>query len=43
MKIMIKTENRYGLTCCVSSLFNNNEIIFDEIVDKLKNGVIKFG
>ena len=41
--LVIKTGNRYGLTFCVSSLFDNNEIIFDEIVDKLKNGVIKFG
>jgi len=41
--LVIKTGNRYGLTFYVSSLFDNNEIIFDEIVDKLKNGVIKFG
>jgi len=41
--LVIKTGNRYGLTFCVSSLFYYNEIIFDEIVDKLKNGVIKFG
>ena len=41
--LVIKTGNRYGLSFCVSSLFDNNEIIFDEIVDKLKNGVIKFG
>ena len=41
--LVIKTGNRYGLTFCVSSLFDNNEIIFDEIVDKLKNGVIKVG
>jgi len=41
--LVIKTGNRYGLTYCVSALFDNNEIIFDEIVDKLKNGVIKFG
>jgi len=41
--LVIKTGNRYGLTYCVSSLFDYNEIIFDEIVDKLKNGVIKFG
>ena len=40
--LVIKTGNRYGLTFCVSELFENNEIIFDEIVDKLKNGVIKF-
>ncbi len=41
--LVIKTGNRYGLTYCGSSLFYYNEIIFDEIVDKLKNGVIKFG
>ena len=41
--LVIKTGNRYGLTYCVSSLFYYNEIIFDEIVDKLKNRVIKFG
>ena len=41
--LVIKTGNRYGLTYCVSSLFDYNEIIFDEIVDRLKNGVIKFG
>ena len=41
--LVIKTGNRYGLTYCVSSLFDYNEIIFDEIIDKLKNGVIKFG
>ncbi len=35
--LVIKTGNRYGLTYCVSSLFDYNEIIFDEIVDKLKN------
>ncbi len=41
--LVIKTGNRYGLTYWCSSLFYYNEIIFDEIVDKLKNGVIKFG
>jgi len=41
--LVIKTGNRYGLTFCVSGLFENNEIIFDEIISKLKNGVIKFG
>jgi len=35
--LVIKTGNRYGLTYCVSSLFDYNEIIFDEIVDRLKN------
>jgi len=38
-----KTGNRYGLTFCVSALFENNELVFDEIVDRLKNGGIKFG
>jgi len=41
--LVIKTGNRYGLTYCVSALFENNEIVFDEIVDKLKNGEINFG
>ena len=40
--LVIKTGNRYGLTYCVSALFDNNEIVFDEIVDKLKNKVIQF-
>ncbi len=41
--LVIKTGNRYGLTFCVSALFENNENVFDEIVDRLKNGVIKVG
>ena len=41
--LVIKTGNRYGLTYCVSGLFENNEIVFDEIVYRLKNRVIKFG
>jgi len=41
--LVIKTGNRYGLTYCVSALFENNESVFDEIVDKLKNGEINFG
>jgi predicted transcriptional regulator len=41
--LVIKTGNRYGLTYCVSALFENNEIVFDEIIDKLKNGEINFG
>ena len=41
--LVIKTGNRYGLTYCVSGLFENNEIVFDEIVYRLKNGLIKFG
>ncbi|PBO84760.1 MAG: hypothetical protein COA77_07745 [Thaumarchaeota archaeon] len=40
--LVIKTGNRYGLTYCISTLFDNNEIVFDEIVDKLKNKVIQF-
>ncbi len=38
-----KTGNHYGVVYCVSPLFENNEIVFDEIVYRLKNGVIKFG
>ncbi len=41
--LVIKTGNRYGLTFCVSALFEYNENVFDEIVDRLKNGVIKVG
>jgi len=32
-----KIGDQYGLIYCVSTLFENSEIIFDEIVDKLKN------
>ena len=32
-----KIGNLYGVTYYVSALFENNEIIFDEIVDRLKN------
>ncbi len=35
--MVIKTGNRYGLTFCVSTLFEKNEIVFQEIIDKLKN------
>ena len=35
--LVITTGNRYGLTFCVSSLFENNEFVFDKIVDRLKN------
>ena len=38
-----KTGNHYGVVYCVSPLFENNEIVFDEIVYRLKNRVIKFG
>ncbi len=32
-----KIGNTYGVTYCVSAFFENNEIVFDEIVDRLKN------
>jgi len=32
-----KIGNPYGVTYYVSALFENNEIVFDEIVDRLKN------
>ncbi len=32
-----KIGNSYGVTYCVSALFENSEIVFDEIVDRLKN------
>jgi len=35
--LVTKVGNAYGVTYCVSALFENNEIIFDEIVDRLKN------
>ena len=35
--LVITTGNRYGLTFCVSALFECNENVFDEIVDRLKN------
>jgi len=35
--LVIKTGNRYGLTYSVSSLFENSEFVFDEIVNRLKN------
>jgi len=31
-----KIGNQYGLIYCVSALFENSEIVFDEIVDRLK-------
>ena len=31
-----KIGNPYGVTYCVSALFENNEIVFDEIVAKLR-------
>ena len=41
--LVIKTGNHYGVVYYVSPLFENNEIVFDEIVYRLKNRVIKFG
>ncbi len=32
-----KIGNYYGVVYSVSTLFENNEIVFDEIVDRLKN------
>jgi len=32
-----KFGNPYGVTYCVSTLFENSEFIFDEIVDRVKN------
>jgi len=32
-----KIGNHYGVVYCVSPLFENNEIVFDEIVYRLKN------
>jgi len=31
-----KTGNQYGLIYCVSAFFENNETVFDEIVDRLR-------
>ncbi len=38
--LVIKIGNSYGVKYCVSGFFENNEIVFEEIVDKLKNGEI---
>jgi len=35
--LVTKVGNNYGATYCVSALFENNEIVFDEIVARLKN------
>jgi len=35
--LVIKTGNHYGVVYCVSPLFENTEIVFDEIVYRLKN------
>ncbi len=32
-----KIGNHYGVVYCVSPLFENNDIIFDEIVDRLQS------
>jgi len=32
-----KSGDHYGVIYCVSSLFENSEFVFDEIVDRLKN------
>ncbi len=32
-----KIGNQYGLIYCVSALFENNEIVFDEIVGRLRS------
>ncbi len=35
--LVIKTGNHYGVVYYVSPLFEYNEIVFEEIVDRLKN------
>ena len=35
--LVTKFGKNYGVVYCVSELFMNNEIVFDEIVDRLKN------
>ncbi len=32
-----KIGNHYGVVYCVSTLFENSEFVFDEIVDRIKN------
>jgi len=32
-----KIGKKYGMIYCVSTLFENNETVFNEIVDRLKN------
>jgi len=34
--LVTKIGNKYGATYCVSTLFENNETVFDEIVNKLE-------
>ena len=35
--LVTKIGNPYGVTYCVSALFENNEIVFDEIVARLRS------
>ncbi len=35
--LVSKIGKNYGVTYCVSTLFENSEFVFDEIVDRLKN------
>jgi len=35
--LVTKIGNHYGVTYCVSALFENNEIVFDEIVARLRS------
>jgi len=36
--LVTKVGNNYGVTYCVSEFFENNEIVFNEIADRLKIG-----
>jgi len=35
--LVTKFGKNYGVIYCVSTLFENSELVFDEIVDRLKN------
>jgi len=35
--LVTKVGSNYGVTYCVSALFENNEIVFDEIVARLRS------
>ena len=35
--LVTKFGKNYGVIYCVSTLFENSEFVFDEIVDRLKN------
>ncbi len=35
--LVTKIGNKYGARYCVSALFENNETVFDEITNRLKN------